>query len=204
MNPLGSADTLYLVLGFVVPGLVIVFVRSQFITGRTLKHADAILSYITISSIYYAAIFPVILFILSISSAWLAYISWVIVIFIAPVALGMAAGLSAKNNLVRRLMTRLGMNPVHVMPTAWDWKFSSISNQWVLVVLKDGKKFAGFCGGDSFFSSDPGERDIYIQWVYDIDDENQWISAGEKSVLIAAGEIRTVEFWPYYAQGAEE
>ena len=72
--------------------------------------------------------------------------------------------------------------------------------QWVLVTLKDGTRFAGFCGPESFISSDPGERDIYIQWVYDIDDENNWSLRGLHGVLIAAGEIQTVEFWPYTSE----
>ncbi len=49
-------------------------------------------------------------------------------------------------------------------------------------------------------SSDPAERDIYIQWIYDIDDNNNWSRRGENGLLIAAGEIRTVEFWPYNPQ----
>ena len=72
--------------------------------------------------------------------------------------------------------------------------------QWVLVTLKDGTRFAGFCGEESFMSSDPGERDIYIQWTYDIDDHNNWSSRGESGVLIAAGEVQTTEFWPYNPQ----
>lgn len=83
------------------------------------------------------------------------------------------------------------------MPTAWDWKFGNMNSQWVLVVLKDGTHFGGLCGPDSFVSSDPTERDIYIQWVYDIDDEKNWHPRGETGVLICAGEVRTIEFWPY-------
>ena len=71
-----------------------------------------------------------------------------------------------------------------------------MTEQWVLVTLKDGTRFAGFCGDESFMSSDPSERDIYIQWTYDIDDQNNWSSRGENGVLIAAGEVQTIEFWP--------
>ena len=35
----------------------------------------------------------------------------------------------------------------------------------------------------------------YMERVYDIDEEEKW-HPRENSVLIAAGEIRTVEFWP--------
>ena len=49
-------------------------------------------------------------------------------------------------------------------------------------------------------SSDPTERDIYIQRIYDINDEKNWSPRGENGVLIAAGEIKTIEFWPYTSQ----
>ena len=54
------------------------------------------------------------------------------------------------------------------MPTAWDWKFGDTSAQWVLVTLNDDTKFAGYLGLRSFISSDPGERDIYIERIYDL------------------------------------
>ena len=86
------------------------------------------------------------------------------------------------------------------MPTAWDWKFGNMDNEWVLVTLKDGTRFAGFCGAQSFISSDPAERDIYVQWIYDIDDNHHWQSRGETGVLITSGEVKTIEFWPYKIQ----
>lgn len=197
MNPFSSPDTVYLVIGFIVPGLIIIFVRAQFITGRTIKHGDALLSYLTVSAIYYAAILPAILYISSVESIWRLYAVWSLAIFVLPTILGILLGVSVQREWFRRVLRYFSLNPVHVMPTAWDWKFSSMQNQWILATLKDGTKFAGFCGNDSFFSSDPGERDVYIQWVYDIDDNNNWVCPGHKSVLIASGEIKTVEFWPY-------
>ena len=44
-------------------------------------------------------------------------------------------------------------------------------------------------------SSDPNERDIYIQWVYEIDDDGKWSARDERGLFIAAGEVRTIEFW---------
>ena len=69
-----------------------------------------------------------------------------------------------------------------------------MTSKLILVTLKDGIQFAGFCGPESFMSSDPMEHDIYIQRIYDVDDENKWSSRSEKSVLITASEIQTIEF----------
>ena len=45
--------------------------------------------------------------------------------------------------------------------------------QWVLVTLKDGTRFAGYCGPQSFISSDPAEHDMYIEQTYDLDADHQ-------------------------------
>jgi hypothetical protein len=44
------------VLGYIVPGLIIVYIRAQFLTGRLGPHKDALLSYFTLSVIYLALV----------------------------------------------------------------------------------------------------------------------------------------------------
>lgn len=201
MPDLKSLDNIYLVLGFLVPGLIALFVRSQFVTGRSPPHAAALLSYLTVSVIYYALALPFVGYVLSLQEpGYEKAFSWFALVFVGPAVLGLLLGINIQKDLFRRVLQRCGLNPVHVIPTAWDWKFGGMTDQWVIVTLKDGTQFAGFCGNDSFMSSDPAERDIYIQWIYDIDDNNNWSQRGENGVLIAAGEIRTIEFWPYIPQ----
>ena len=198
---LKSLDNLLLILGFLVPGLIVLFVRSQFITGRRPPHAAALLSYLTVSIIYYALALPLVDFVLSIQEpGYLKALAWFGLVFVGPAIFGLLLGINVQQGLLRRFLRWCRLNPVHVMPTAWDWKFGGMKDEWVLVTLKDGTRFAGFCGQHSFMSSDPTERDIYIQWIYDIGDDNKWSSRGDTGVLIAAGEIRTVEFWPYKKQ----
>lgn len=199
MPNLISLDNLYLILAFVVPGLIALFVRAQFVTGRSPPHTAAMLSYMTISAIYYALALPFA------ASVWQPTepgtpepLAWFGLVFVGPAVFGLLLGINIQQGLLRRILRWCGLNPVHVMPTAWDWKFGGMKEQWVLVTLKDGTRFAGFCGKNSFMSSDPAERDLYIQWIYDIDDCNNWSSRGDNSVLIAASEIRTIEFWPYH------
>ena len=201
MSDLKFLDNLYMILGFLVPGLIVIFVRSQFLTGRSPSHSEAFLSYLTVSVIYYALAFPFVDFVLSIHEpGYGKVLAWFSLIFIGPAMLGLLLGINIQKNLFRRVLHWFRLNPIHVMPTAWDWKFGNMTSQWVLVTLKDGTRFAGFCGPESFMSSDPTERDIYIQWIYNIDDQNNWTPRGENGVLIAAGEIRTIEFWPYTSQ----
>ena len=43
-----------IILGYIVPGLIILYVRAQFLTGRIGPHKDALLSYFRLSIIYLA------------------------------------------------------------------------------------------------------------------------------------------------------
>lgn len=197
MAYLESIEHLYLVLAFVVPGLIVLFIRSQFVTGRRPSHSDALLSYLTVSVIYYALMLPFVDFVLSIDEPeYGKAVAWFVLVFVGPTVFGLLLGVVIQTNLIYRLIQRCGLNPVHVMPTAWDWKFGSMDSQWVLVTLNDDTRFAGFCGPDSFMSSDPTERDIYIQLIYDIDNEDNWTSRGDNGVLITSGQVKTIEFWP--------
>lgn len=133
-------------------------------------------------------------------------LAWFLYIFVIPIFFGLLIGINIQKGFVRRVLQKAGFNPLHEIPTAWDWKFGRMKmpGEWVLVTLKDGTRFAGFCGPDSFISSDPAERDLYIQWVYDLDDEDGWRSRGETGLLVAGGEISTIEFWPYKPEGGAD
>lgn len=198
MPYLNLFDNLYLILGFIVPGFIVLFIRSQFVTGRSLSHSAALLTYLTVSVVYYALLLPVVDLAPSIQqSSYGKVLAWFALILVGPAILGLLLGVNIQTDAFRRFLRWSGLNPVHVIPTAWDWKFGGMSEQWVLVTLKDGTRFAGFCGSDSFMSSDPGERDIYIERIYDIEEDNRWVSCGEKGLLVAAGEVQTIEFWPH-------
>lgn len=200
-NLMASLDAPYLI-GLFIPGLIALFVRSQFVTGWRLSHRDNILPYLTISIIYYSLVLPLVdLFLPEKAEHVTLVLVWFCIVFIGPAALGLLLGVNIQEDLCRRIFRKFGLNLVHVMPTAWDWRFNTLaSEQWVLVNLTDGTRLAGFLGSDSFASSgDIGERDIYIQETYDIDENDNWIPHnphGESGVLISSGNIKTVEFWP--------
>ncbi len=128
-------------------------------TGRRPSHPASLLSYLTVSVIYYALVLPFVgLELFMDMSGTAAVVTWFTLVIFGPALLGLMLGIDVQRNLLRGLLQRVGLNPVHVMPTAWDWKFTGMTEQWVLVTLKDGTRFAGFCGKESFMSSDPAER----------------------------------------------
>lgn len=198
MTEVKSIEQLSLVLGFLVPGLVILYVRSQFLTGRMQAQKEALLAYFALSVVWWGVSLPVVTWLLGqpLVAAERPG-TWLLLTFAGPAIIGILLGVNASKGWTRRLLAVVGLQLVHVMPTAWDWKFEGMSASWVLVTLKDGTRFAGFCGSDSFISSDPQERDIYIQRIYDLDENDTWIDRGEKGLLVPHGETRSIEFWPY-------
>jgi hypothetical protein len=201
---LTSLDSVYIAIAFIVPGFVFSAVRNQFVTGQERQGSEQVVRFLTYSTFNYALFSGIIYLVLeNYSSALVRATLWFFVILIGPAVSGIVSGASIQRDWSRKLFHRLKLYPVHVVPSAWDYKFARMEVQWVLVVLKNDIKFGGLCGKQSFASSDKGERDLYIEQVYDIDDTNKWI-ATSKSLLISAGEIRTIEFWPLSQEKNDE
>ena len=198
MTEVKSIEQLSLVLNFLVPGLVALYVRSQFLTGRMQAHKDALLAYFALSVVWWGSSLPLATWALgSLPAASDRPGMWFLLTLGGPAVFGALLGVNASKGWTRRLLSRFGLRLIHVMPTAWDWKFEGMTASWVLVTLKDGTRFAGFCGSESFMSSDPQDRDMYIQRVYDLDSDEKWIDQGDKGLLVRGSEIRSTEFWPY-------
>ena len=153
------------------------------------------------STIYLALTLPHIDYQPELGMSNLGTLSWFVWLFVIPLVVGFALATIQNaqiGNWARSALARFGLSPVHPIPTAWDWKFSDGNKQWVLVTLTDGSQVAGYWGSESFVSSDPTERDIYIQKIYALDPATgNWKEAGDSGILIASGQVQTIEFWPY-------
>ena len=192
----------YLLLTFLVPGLVMLFVRAQFLAGRRTLGLLEILPYLAVSIIYYALVYAVVSLFGNFADliAWMSQPGfgtvfwWLVMVFVVPTVFGLLLGLNIQKDFIRNFLRRRGFNAIHAIPTAWDWKFSDLPpSQWILVTLKDGKRFGGLCGPGSFISSEPSERDIYIDQIFDIDSEDKWHDR-KSGVLLTAGEVQSIEF----------
>jgi len=190
------ASNPYAILFFLVPGQIIAFARAQFTTGRTVLMRDAFLGYISWSVSYYVLTLPFIGYInLNSFKEW-SHLELMTFLFVAPCILGGLLGLNDRHNCIRRLLAKVGLPTVHAIPTAWDWCFYRQKRCRILVTMKDQTRFAGYFGSSSFASSEPGERDIYIESVYEIGDDNEWKKTKKSSVLLIASEIRSVQIPP--------
>ena len=196
MEALADPASLQFFLLFAAPGFVALYVRSQFLTGRMPPIAEGISAYVTLSLIYHAALFPILPSLYLEPVVGWRWGAWFGILFIFPALLGASLGLNVRKGWTKWLLTKAKINTVHPVNVAWDWRFGECKECWVLVVLKNETKWAGFLGERSFMSSDPSERDIFIEKVYEIDGKTDVWTARDSSVWIAHGEIQTIEFWP--------
>jgi hypothetical protein len=193
-----GVENFQLLLLFVVPGLVALFVRSRLIAGRTPSTKENLLIFVVLSLFYYSFTIFLIEPALSIREPWVARaLIWILVILVGPAFFGFILGVAAQKEWGAWFADKLGVTIVHVIPAAWDWRFSNITRTtFVMVTLTSGEKVAGYFGNNSFASSDVGERDLYIEEEYTVTEKGIWDARPEKAgILISAREIRYIEFW---------
>lgn len=182
---------------FLVPGFLMDVTVSRFFYKKSEQVSLILLRFLTFTSLNYSLwIFPYLLFrdrIILENPVVLAVI-FLVVIFISPLFLGLIFGLANQQQLVEQGLAILGFRTLSGFPSAWDYKFGRINEPlWVLVTLKDGGQVAGRFGKNSFASSDSSERDLYLESVYQLSEDNPWQRVTETSgILIKAEEIRYI------------
>jgi len=192
-------DKLRLFLSFVVPGLVVLYVRAQFLTGRLPAFGEGVVAYVAVSCVYYAFALPL-LIASQHATGILLILVWITLTLIGPALMGFLLGLNIRKGWTQNLLAKYGIGTIHPVDTAWDWRFAGKPGGWVMAVLKDGTKWFGYLGTNSFLSSRPAERDIFIQQVYEVDENNTW-TPRVSGVWIAHGELQSLEIWPDNQQG---
>jgi hypothetical protein len=205
-----SLDVIFLTLAFAVPGFVWYATYSLGVPPREERSDHSFLRFLTLSCVNYA-IWSWLIYLLvqptflqshpyrrSILAAF-----WFVVIFVAPVGLGLLLGRRSHRALARSLLQRLGFHPLHEQPTAWDYIFRAIDTPlFALVTFKDGSTVGGLVANGTFASSQPRERDLYLERVYNVASDGAWQETPNSAgILIRGDEIRHIEFWGNWVDG---
>jgi len=197
MPDLKSLESIYLVLGFIVPGMIITLVRAQFFTGRVQSLTENVVSYIALTVLYYGIAAPFVEYVLTVREPGrMKILAWLALIILLPAAIGFVLGVIGQNDVFRRVLQFFRINPVHATPSAWDYAFARLrGDHFVMITLSDGSTVSGIYGSQSFASSDPAERDLLLQELYEVDG-GAWKKRSEKTaILIPSKEIKNVQIW---------
>lgn len=79
----------------------------------------------------------------------------------------------------------------------WDYIFGKRNPYWIIVHLRNGVRIGGRFDTKSFASSNPADEQIYLEEVWNLDDEGRFIGKVERSrgIIVMQEEIRAVEFF---------
>ena len=189
------SENLHPITLYIVPGLIILWTRSRFLTGRLASHSSSLLFYFTITFIYNAITHPLIPYIQNCLPDWLI---WAILLIGLPFILGVLLGIETQKDWFFNLFRKCKLNVAHPIETAWDWKTTDLDEQWIIVTLKNGKRFKVWCNDNSFWSTNPNERDLYLDGKFYIDEngKGEWKKLKEKrGILFSAEQISHIEFF---------
>lgn len=198
LDKLKSIEQIQLALIFLAPGLITLFVRSMLVTGRRPKTTEYVVEYIIISALYFAIFLPLVeIAIASQGQNWIRAIWWILLLAVGPALVGLLFGAGTQKGWWRYLFGKLKLSIVSSYPSGWDWVFGRLSAPvYVLVTLEDSSRVAGLFGFDSLAASTVEERDLYIDEIYDFDNNTTWTPRRPKQgILIPYRSIKYIEFF---------
>lgn len=118
------------------------------------------------------------------------------VVLLSPILLGMFFSWLVQQKWLRKMMFKVSKSAFHPIPTAWDYKMSNLSGSWAIVTLNDGSQVLGWYGSQSFSSSIAGERDLFLESVFQMDEDGAWIKRkNTEGIWIPANQIKWIEFF---------
>ncbi len=204
---LDKIQTALIILTCLVPGFIMYSTFSLFTIRRTETKDLLLLRFLTFSAGNLIVCLPLLYVVVTknyiAQHPWLTTLAFLFMNFGMPVILGLVVGYFDQKCLLKHLLRRFGLNAMHSIPTAWDYKFNQISptqGRWVLVTLKDDREIGGFFGGNSLASSEPTERDLYLEEAYAVQHDDQgncmWSPMTRTDgILLRGDEIRSVSFY---------
>ncbi len=187
-------DKLVIFIAFVIPGFVSIKIYDLLVPTDRKEIGKYLIDAVAYSCINYALVswilvladrcnlyknHPFWFFLLVISILFLFPILWAVLYYCL------------------RTLTFFTKRIPHPISKPWDYVFSKREAYWVIVYLNDGTKIGGRYGSDSFASSYPADEQIYLQQVWEVNDDNRFLKAVERSkgILVSKKDIKAIEFF---------
>lgn len=182
-----------------VPGFIIDSIYRSCVPQEDVKSESALLRFLFFSTINYAVVFPVLIFISEIpyinSHGTIRFYISLLVIFIFSVAIALIISVISNKGWIRTLLQKMGIHTTHVVPTAWDYQFKKEEPRYLTIYLKDGGIVFGYWGADSFASSLRDNKDIFLEKIFDVNEDNEWVEITQNNGLwIPVESVKYIEF----------
>lgn len=198
MTTFDSLDAVVLTICALIPG----FIWHGILTARVPRQAGRgdqhVLAYLTLSAINFAPwvaiLYPML------ESGWasdhpfMLAIALLATVVLSPIGFAWLTIRLREREGVKAWLWRLGFRTYRRIPTAWDYQFSRELPYWAIVRLTDGSTVYGLYALQSFAGDDPGERDLYLEQVFELG-EDEWSPVESTGgILIRGHQIASIEF----------
>jgi hypothetical protein len=195
----GSLSPILILLVFIIPGFVLMRVKRVAYPTAEASAGGTVLDSLTLSCVVYALASPLLylsyLYRLPVTRPVLFSILALITLLIVPCALGALYVRFTKSGRGRWLREFLGFP--HPAPTAWDYLLRKQRSYWVWLTFKSGKVMAGLFGPNSFASSFPQKRDLFIEKLLRQDENGDVIELvdGSAGALVMMEDLERIQFF---------
>jgi hypothetical protein len=113
-----------------------------------------------------------------------------------PAVLGALSGWLISRNWVPAGFRKFVSPVSRPVPEAFEYAFvASDAPCYVIITFTDGREVYGYFGEQSYSGTDPQTGGIYIERLYSIDNDGQWVDAEpQRSAWVSLEDARSIEF----------
>jgi len=187
-------DKLALFLLFFIPGFISIKTYQLIVASDKFNFTESLAEAVGFSSINFAFFSWAIILIhkndFPVNHPFWYYLISFVIIFIAPIFWSVLFVILTKAKILRKWV----ISPVK---TAWDFYFEKRKSFWVIVNLTDGEKIGGVYSFNSFSSSYPAKEQIYLEELWEINNDKFFIKKIDRSqgIIILGEQIKSIEFY---------
>lgn len=189
-----ESSKLILFIAFVVPGFVSLKCYEVLCSKPQKDASSQLIDAITYSCVNYAILFYFIFLVeesaLRINNIYLYTAFYTFVLLVAPIIWASVFRFARSHQFLQKYLP-------HPISKPWDYVFSKRKEYWVIVTMKNGNKYAGYYGPQSFSSSTPATEQIYLEQCWKLNEKGAFERSRQNTagILIASQEIETLEFF---------
>jgi len=183
---------------FILPGFIIAKIISLFCPNEEKSEGEKLLTYLGYSILNLVIWFGLYYLVsIKLPDKTPGYWLWLVIITLGgSILTGLVLGIFKQKELLQKLISVVQPTTKNPIPTAWDYTFSTmIEGSYIKVCLEDGTMIRGAFYDLSLASSDIKDRDLYIEKVYLLDENNNWVpDKNNEGVWISSKGIKWISF----------
>ena len=185
-------STIGLALMFLVPGFISIKIWDLLVPTERRELSTSSLEVFVYSALNFAFLGgPLLAVGVAPANAFLGYLLWVVVLLVAPILWPVILRSVLRSNWLKRF------GVVDPTPKPWDYVFGKGEGYWVILHMKDGRRIGGRYDVKSFASSFPNEEQLYLEEVWDLDQDGRFKGkhGRTRGIMVSCSDLYAIELF---------